>query len=280
MITNPHSATTGEELPQNTEAAAPAANQAEPSTSAPDPGEAGQVTDEAIDYSSIPEKFRGKSVQEVAHAYKEVEKYAGRLSTEKAHAEKLAQETQARLQQMEAQLQALYSQQQQQAPATQTEPDPFSSIEEEFEQDPRAAFKKLVEHVSSAPKQLESRLSAQARAQAAVDYYQQQMKENQEFRELEPEMKRLAGQFSGLVRPEFINSKESMQLLYQLAKGSNIERYSKAAAEKAIQANNLVKAEKRSAVSESSGASAGDRSVPFEELSLDEMAKALGRVER
>lgn len=277
MITNPHSATTGEELPQNQNAeTSPAANQeAEPSTSAPDLGAAEQ-SQEAD--NSIPEKFRGKSAQEIARAYKEVERHAGKLSTEKAHAEKQAEELQQRLQAMEQQLQQISYQQQQQPPASATEPDPFASIEEEFEQDPRAAFKKLVNHVTAAPKQLESRIEMRNRAQAAVDYYQQQMKENPEFRELEPEMKRLAGQFSGVVRPEFINSKESMQLLFQLAKGSNIDRFTKAAAEKAIQANNLVKAEKRSAVSESSGASAGERSVPFEDLSLEEMAKALGRV--
>jgi hypothetical protein len=229
---------------------------------------------------SIPEKFRGKSPQEIIRSYKELEKSYGKISSERSHSEKEKEAIAQRLAQVEQQLQVVAaSSSQQQSPAPE-EADPFASIDEEFEVDPKGVLKKVVRHLSEQPKKLEQRMSTQARAKEAADFYNQQIKENQEFRELEPEMKRLAVQYKDLVKAEHLNSKETMQLLYTLAKGQSVGNYAKAAAEKAVKANNLVKDEKRRAVSESSGAGSTSGSVDFKDLSLDEMRRMLGVSEK
>lgn len=275
MITRPVSATTGQELPQDESLSAeqPAANQEELNATPPSPAESGETD------SSIPEKFRGKSIEDISKSYREIEKYSGRLSSEKAHLERANEEMRQRLAQLEQQVQTISTTRAHQ-PQEAQEADPLSSIEDEFEQDPRAAFKKVVEHMRQVPRQLETRLTVQQQAAQASSYYAQQMKDNQDFRELEPEMKRIAREFGSMVRPEHLNSPKTIEILYKIAKAENLDRYTKSAADKAIQAKNLVREEKRAAVSESASGGTSGAAKPFEEWSLEEMERFLGRASK
>ena len=92
----------------------------------------------------------------------------------------------------------------------------------------------------------------------------------------EKDMQLLAQKYGGYLRPEVANSKETIALLYDLARARNMPRYIKEAEDKAKKASETVREEKRKAFSESSGSSSAEGGSPkFEDLSLEEMRRRL-----
>jgi hypothetical protein len=252
------------------DSAAPATTQDE-TTQTPAPGAQAEP-----DTTGVPEKFRGKSIEEISRSYRELESFAGRLSSEKSHSQRELEDTKQRLTQIETQLQIAFQQRQQPQNQNQEAPDPFKNIDEEFDADPKGTLRKVVDFARRQPQETSQRVAMEARAIAAKNHYERMSRDNQDFKELEPEMQRLATQFGPMVRPDMVNSPEMIDALYRLAKGSNVDRYAKTAASKAVTQSNLDRAEKRRAVSESAGAGAQGNSKPFEDWSLDEMQKFLG----
>jgi hypothetical protein len=230
------------------------------------------------DYS-VPEKFKGKTLHDVSKSYTELEKHVGRLGSEKAHAEKALEEAKARAAQLEAERQALYTQLQSRSSVPeqrQQEPDLFESFEAEVEKDPVGAIKGVGKKLINETRDVRRQISQEMQAKQAADYYQRQRKENPEFAALEQDMQQLAMQYGRFIQPEVANSPETIDLLFSLAKSKNMNRYIDDAVKKAQAANDMVKAEKRSAYSESS-TSTGQGRVNPDDLSLEELARLLGK---
>jgi hypothetical protein len=229
---------------------------------------------------SIPAKFRGKSAQDIIRAYTELERHAGKLGSEKSHYEKELEAAKQRAQEAEARYQQDAARFQHQAPIQQQqqEADPLSTFDEIFERDPREAVKNLAKTLVAETNKTREQIALEARANQAADYYGKQMRENPDFVAREKDMQRLAQRYAKKLRTEHINDPETIDLLYKLARAERMDSYIEDAVKKSRTAGDMVKQEKRAVFSESS-TSSQDSSVPFEELSLDEMAKLLGRTE-
>lgn len=232
------------------------------------------------DYS-IPEKFKGKSIHDVARSYENLEKLNGRFASEKAHTEKALEEAKARAAQLEQERQALYSQLQQRHQPVheqqQSEPDPTQSFDQDFEKDPVSAVKGLGKNLIQQTRAAEARLAQQLQAQQANSYYERQKKENPDFAALDADMQQIARDFGGYLRPEVANSTQVIDLLYSLAKSRNMPRYIEDAVKKAQAANNMVNAEKRAAYSESSTGAGQQGRVNPEDMDIEELARLIGK---
>jgi hypothetical protein len=230
------------------------------------------------DYS-IPEKFKGKGLHDIARSYENLEKHVGKLGSEKARAEKELEEAKARAAQFERERQALYEQLQARSSVPHQEPqesDPFASFEQEVEKDPVEAIKGVGKKLIAEQEKTRRKIQMEISAKQAADYYQRQRKENPDFAALDQDMQQLAMQYSRFINPEVANTPETIDLLYSLAKAKNMNRYIDDAVKKAQTANDMVKAEKRNTYSESS-TSTGQGRVNPDDLSLEELARLIGR---
>jgi hypothetical protein len=169
-------------------------------------------------------------------------------------------------------------QQSQQHPvqSQQQQPDPMSSFDSDFEKDPVEAMKALGKNTISEIQRTRQQLAQDLQAQQAAAHYQRQLRENPDFAQLDPDMRQLAREYGSYLRPEVANSPAVIDLLHQLARSKNMNRYIDAAVEKAKAANNMVNAEKRAAFSESSTSTGSGRVNP-EDLSDEELERLLGR---
>lgn len=230
----------------------------------------------------IPEKFIGKSPLEIAKAYQELERMHGRIASEKGHAEKKAEEAAARAAALEAQLQQASAQRQQQhqdQDNSQQDMDPIQVLEKQWDESPREAIKQALK--VSETREAQKRFSEQMKQQVAATTarYHEMKAKNSDFVQLEPTMVELSKKYGALLRPEVLNSPETLDILYDLAKAKNLDAVveQRLAAKQKTTAS--IKEEKRKVFSESSR-SEGDSSRPFSSLSLEEMKKVLGRSDK
>lgn len=236
-----------------------------------------EVARENDPYYGLPEKFRGKTPQEIAKSYMELEKQYGKIGSEKSHIEKEREEAKARAEQAERERQHLYQQLQNTVPRTPVqEVDPLVAYEEEVAKDPIEAIRSLGKKVIADTQKTRAQILAEVQAQQAANFYQRQRAENPDFAANEKDMQRLAQQYMGFLRPEVANTPETIALLYKLARAENMERYVDEAVKKRQSASESVKQEKRAAFSESSN-SQGESKVAFDDLSLEEQERILGR---
>ncbi len=224
--------------------------------------------------TSIPKKFVGKSVADIAKSYTEVERKLGQISSERAQKDKELEDLRAKYQSLEQQYNGRLAQQSTDQPPQQEEEtavDPISLLDsEEWETDPRGVIKKALKAVSSAvPKIASSVVTSQTRRQSAQEFYTRQKSENPDFAEREPDMAALAKKYGHIVKPEFLQSPEFVDALYHAARGMRVQDYQSAALEKAKKSGDLVREEKRQAFSEGTS-SQGDETVDFDSLSLED----------
>ncbi len=224
----------------------------------------------ASENNDLPEKFKGKSAAEIYQSYAELEKQLGKISSQRSHAEQEAESVKQRLAEIEARLQAPA----QQAQAT----DPLESLDEELAIEPAKALRRVVDTVDQKVSSAIGRISAESQARETAAYVQRRAQENPDFAELLPEMQSIAKELIPKMGDRFTNTPETVDYLYTLARGKNVDRYVKAATEKAMKSGEGIKEEKRRAFSESGSTGASqDGNVSFEDLSLDQMAAKLPR---
>ena len=223
----------------------------------------------------IPEKFRGKSAIDVIKSYNEVERNFHKISAERADERRQKEALESRIKDLEIRA----SQQQNSAPQRQEEQvDPLKLYEEEFEVDPRSAVKNLAKRQMEREENARRKLAVDADARSAAEFYHQQKKDNQDFAKLEPKMQAIAQEYADLVNPDKINSVKALKLLHLAARGASVEDYVAEASSRAKKEGATIRQEKQQAFSEGTR-SEGQKTVKFEDLSLNEMEKALGRAD-
>ena len=229
--------------------------------------------------NSIPEKFVGKSPLEIIHAYRELEKERGRLASELGSTRKERESLEEQYRSLERERMAHAQMPTQRPPKVvqmEEELDPVSVFESKFEEDPKEAIKLALKGLNqSVSSKLKQQSIQQIQAEGA-DYYWKQKKENPDYSRREPLMQQLAAELQDVVKPEYLNSAKVLRALDLMSRGADIDYYSKQAVERVQKDGLSVRSEKQRAQSESSF-SQGDKSVPFEKLSLDEMRRVLGR---
>ncbi len=225
--------------------------------------------------SSVPEKFVGKSAAEIIASYQQLEKRLGQLGSEKSNAEKLAQENASRVAQYEAYVAGLSRNPSQPQPTQSS--DPLTVFEQAWENEgPKEAIKKLALLQQQG---LQSQV-VQRKYEDTQAYVQRLQAENPDFAELMPEMQKVAAELEPALSPDVRFSRQAVDMTYQIARARNLSKYAQAEAAKVSAATEITKTKKRQSVSESSSGSKGEVSKNFSDLSLDEMRKALGYVEK
>lgn len=224
------------------------------------------------DAFAMPDKFRGKSAEDIARAYVELEKHNGRVSSERMHTEREAAATRDRLIALEREFAS-------RVPPPK-EKDPLEGIEDELMLEPAKALRKVVDLVRSESRKSAEQMEYESNARATQSHYHKLKAENPDFAELEPEMVSLTATFGKFVDPRFLNTPEFIDRVYEIARGRNVSKYVKQAEDRLKSSRDLVKQEKRNAFSESSQSQGSPAEKPFEELSIDEMRKRLGVANR
>lgn len=248
----------------------------EPQTSSPEnTGELEAADAQEESESSLPEKFVGKSAAEIAASYKELEKRLGQLGGEKSAAERTAQEYAARVAQYEAYVAGLSRSSSTPQP-TQSN-DPLAVFEEAWENEgPKEAIRKL----AMLQQQSTQSQVVQRKYEDTQSYVQRMQKENPDFAELMPEMQRVAAELEPSLSPDARYSRQAVDMVYHIAKARNISKYAQAEAAKVSAATEITKTKKRQSVSESVRGSKGESTKDISEMSLDELRKTLGYVDR
>lgn len=223
--------------------------------------------------TNIPEKFIGKSLNDIMQAYSELEKDRGRLASEVGESRKRLEELEEQYRQGELERMARQSPPHQEV-QPQQQLDPLSILDSKFDEDPREAIKASMRQQLE---MLENKIQMQRlqeQSAKAQDYYFSQKKANPDFARRETSMQSLARQYAHLVKPEFLNSPEMIKILDLASQGADRSYYEQAALKTAQERGASVLEEKRRASSVSSN-SEGDRQINVDRMSHDEYMKTM-----
>lgn len=218
---------------------------------------------------TIPEKFRGKGVEDILKSYTNLESMTSRIKQEneslKAKANK-ADQLEAMLAQQQVQ-----QQYQAQQPVQSTTTAPQDNFMEVWERDPAAAVLMRTELA-------ERKMEQYMKSVATQNHYAQVKTQYPDFAELEPTMVQLAQRWVNVVGSDKMNSPEVVDALYYMAKGASVDQRMQSAKQQGIKEAQQLQREKQSAFSEGSTPPRG--TVAPENLSLEELEKMLGVVTR
>lgn len=243
--------------------------------------DANLLTNEEADSSDeIPAKFVGKSPLEIIRSYKELEKHTSRVSSEKAQAERAAEEERQR----RFALEAAYQNQQPARVTQQQEPtdyDPTSVLEKHWNDSPKDAIKAaLGTVVNTVGNAFQSQIQEAKKAATAQRWAEIQRQNPEEAKELEPIMVQLSSRMGKVVRPDQVNSPETLDALYLMARGQNVDKSIAAKVKSELQKKAAVTNEKRSAFTESNNSQGEGENRSFEKMTREEMRAALGVSEK
>lgn len=227
----------------------------------------------------IPEKFVGKSPLEIIQAYRELEKDRGRLASELGSTRKERESLEEQYRSLERERIAQSQMPTQRPPKVvelQEEVDPLANFETLFDEDPKAAIKEALKGLNtSVSSKIKQQTLQQIQAEGS-EYYWKQKKDNPDYSRREPLMQQLASELQDIVKPEYLNSAKVLQALDLMSRGYDLDYYVRQAAERVQKDSLSVRSEKQRAQSESA-VSKGNKAVSFQDLSLDEMRRVLGR---
>lgn len=225
--------------------------------------------------SDLPEKFRGKSKVDIAKAYADAERGLHEGNQERSFLKRQNQEAMQRLAILEA---SLANSQRQQS-------DPLDITDEEFETNPLGSLKKLRDNFKRGLQQVRQEVSAETRGNQANDVYERRKKENPDFVDRESDMAQLANRFRNLIKPEMMNSPDTIDALDLMSRGQRLPEYIKKAEEKVRKERDTIKEEKRKAFSESSNTQGDNGSKfatddEFSKMSREDQLKELAKIEK
>lgn len=199
-----------------------------------------QTEEESSSEEQVPSKFAGKSAEEVADAYGHLESKHGQLTSETQH---LRQQNEL----LQQQMQMLQSQFNQTGQHRAPESDPTDDFARRYEDDPIKATSDLVTQQLQRQAQQLSQKEQQERAEDAQRYYVERLEKETELKELDSDIKLLAMKFGGMVRPEYINSRQMIDALELMAKGKNVSKYQQRAVDTFRKKGDTKRAVKRNA---------------------------------
>lgn len=229
--------------------------------------------DQLGESDTIPKKFVGKSYDEIAESYSEVEKHAGRLSSELGQERKRAEDLEDRLKTLEARLNSQPIQQPQ-APqhVAQPQQDPYDTFEELWEEDPKVAMKQMLKRQEEMTHQHYQALQQQRNVESANEYYVRQKAENPDYARREKNMQQLLMQYKDAFSD--VNSRQVYELLDLASQGADRKYYEETALKRAKQHKQTVVDQKKQAYTESPY-SEGEEAINIDDIPLDELRKML-----
>lgn len=220
----------------------------------------------------IPEKYVGKSAAEIIKMHREAERVIGRLGSEKSFKEREAEEWRNKYAQLENQFRSQPTPQRQSV-APQEDADPLQVLNSKWEENPKEAIEKAIGTLSQRAQQAEVKRVLEANQRALLAKYEELSKRD-DFKELEPEMEGIAKQIASRFQPHQVNTPETLEAIYMMARGRNVDKLVQSEATKQASKQKLVRAEKKAAFSES-GASKGESLRRPEDMTREELRKLL-----
>lgn len=222
-----------------------------------------------LEQTVIPEKFRGKTFEDLVKAYSEVEKEKSRLAN-RVH------EVETKYTQVESYLQSQQAQQQQSQPVmSKTVKTPDDIYEEEWQNDPKIAAKNYVVNKQKWDKQQQEFTQSVQILQAMNNGT---MHGYEDVPELMPVIQNYAGQLAPYVNPEYANSPLVLEALILMARGATIDsRLEKAKSAGARSAASREKVKEQTFMETSSPSSGG--TIDVTDLSVEELRKILPKKE-
>ena len=207
----------------------------------------------------LPEKFRGKSVEDIVKSYENLESEHTRSSQRSKDLEHLVGVYQEAFKK----------------PVQQPQITEDQIFQQEWEQDPKMAVYNQTQRVAQKMYQMNS--------QTATNLFYQNARNDSnnypDFERLETKMMDLANRYSGLVNPQKIASPETIDLLYKLARAESMpETLSQAKA----QGEREAKARHREtqAAGFESPSPVSSSQVKPEDMTIEQLEKQLGFVDR
>lgn len=215
----------------------------------------------------MPEKFRGKSAEDIARAYTESERSRTQAQQERAALAREAEQLRLLAQQQAILQQQLLANAQPQV----TEEQIFRA---EWEVDPvMATYRQNL--------RAEQRARAQTEAVAGRTALEIARKELPDFDKYQAEIANVARELGHLVEPSRRNDPSLIKVVYDIARARHMKDEVKAAEERGLSKAGELRKQKDKAFGESSsGVSSGGVPKAFSDLSLEEMRKKLGYVDR
>lgn len=218
----------------------------------------------------VPEKFKGKTIDDVFTSYKSLESEYSKTKSKIGELESKAQEAERLKQELEfaQRQQALLQQQNQlfmsQGPAqTAPQKDRFNEL---WEHDPANAVKQAIYSVQQ---NIEQKLNQRE----TVSHYQRLKQSLPDFTELEPVMEQVSQQLAPFIDPSVRSSPVVLDTMYYIAKGIKADETAKKAVNKGMEEARKVQAEKNAAISE--GPSSHMPAKDFSSMSTEEMRQYL-----
>lgn len=220
---------------------------------------------------AIPDKFRGKSIDDVMKSYTSIESEWSKTKNKVVELEAQVQEANklkaeldlARQQQALLQQQNQYFMQQTSQPERVQQRDNFSEL---WEHDPANAVKKAISDVQAS---LELKLNARE----TISHYDHLKKTRPDFAELEPVMEQVSQILAPSIDPSFRATPAAVDAMYFLAKGIKADEMAKKAATKGMEEARNLQNEKNSAMSE--GSSSPAPAKDFSSMSTTELREYL-----
>lgn len=216
--------------------------------------------------SNIPEKFRGKSLEDVAKAYTEAERSLRQAQEDRANAQREAE--------LLRQQQLLLLQQQTGRPTNQ-EPEDEAFLRDWVVDPAKATYEQLkrVEQKAIQTAQYQASISALKAAELDQTNFP-------DFAKYRGTMAELAKQFGDVIEPSKRNDPKLIPLLYNLARAAHVNDELENAKKAGRDEGSKKAREKSSADSEGSSRTNANVSKSIEDMSLEELRKKIGYVKR
>lgn len=231
----------------------------------PAPAAPAILTDAPEQPNAIPEKFRGKGLNEVVESYQNLESEFGRTKQENQELRQKAAE---------------FDRINQELWRTQNQPPPNNVIDPTEAEE--AEFAKLWERDPAAATQARVRLTEKKTQYAIQDFearqfYNAARQQLPGFVELEPRMKELLQDYAPIIKPDQIMTPKVILALYNQARSETLDAKMNEAKRVGAQEAENLRREKHSAFAEGSSIT-GSAPQDFAKKSLADMQRELGYV--
>jgi len=222
----------------------------------PEPPKAAETT--PAPESKVPEKYHGKTLEEVLRIAQDQDSYIGKLGSEKSYEKSEADKFRAKLDSLESQLNTQKSQDQEESFKQTLEADPAKAVMDYVDQ--------KLDNVSQRAEQ--DKLDRQTRE--AQTYYNGLL-DNDDFKRRQTDVDRIAGALQSYVKPEYVKSADFVQICDMISKGMSVDYYIQQSQIEVASKKEVDLQEKRDAQTVSGSSSGQNTTAPSNETSLNDL---------
>ena len=176
----------------------------------PEPAKAAETT--PAPEVKVPDKYQGKTLEEVLKIAQDQDSYIGKLGSEKSYEKSEAEKFRAELDSLKSQLDVKQTQDQEE------------SLKQGLEADPAKAIMDYIDQKTGSVEQKVEQDKLDRSKQESQTYYNGLLG-NSDFVRRQPHVEKVAGALKQYVKPEFLNSPGFIEVCDLVSKGTDIDYY-------------------------------------------------------